>query len=123
MSAMTIKTKETNPFKLQKKTKLIQALAHCVKRRDRHLAGKIALALRLEKRLRALAHFARRLVGERDRDDPRGIGALLDQVRDLGGDDARLAAAGAGQDQERSCAMANGLALGRIQGKGHRRFG
>lgn len=27
MSAMTIKTKETNPFKLQKKTKLIQALA------------------------------------------------------------------------------------------------
>jgi hypothetical protein len=27
MSAMNIKTKETNPFKLQKKTKLIQALA------------------------------------------------------------------------------------------------
>lgn len=27
MSAMTIKTKETNPFKIQKKTKLIQALA------------------------------------------------------------------------------------------------
>ena len=27
MSTMTINTKETNPFKLQKKTKLIQALA------------------------------------------------------------------------------------------------
>ena len=27
MSAMTIKTKETNPFKIQKKTKLIQSLA------------------------------------------------------------------------------------------------
>lgn len=27
MSAMTIKTKETNPFKLQKKTKLIEQLA------------------------------------------------------------------------------------------------
>ena len=27
MSAMTIKTKETNPFKLQKKVKLIEALA------------------------------------------------------------------------------------------------
>ena len=27
MSAITIKTKETNPFKLQKKTKLIEALA------------------------------------------------------------------------------------------------
>ena len=27
MSAITIKTKETNPFKLQKKTKLIQELA------------------------------------------------------------------------------------------------
>ena len=27
MSAMTIKTKETNPFKLQKKTKLVQSLA------------------------------------------------------------------------------------------------
>ena len=26
MSAITIKTKETNPFKLQKKTKLIEAL-------------------------------------------------------------------------------------------------
>jgi hypothetical protein len=43
-----------------------------MKRRDRDLAGKLALALRLQKRLRALAHFARRLVGERDRDDPRG---------------------------------------------------
>ena len=27
MSAMTIKTKETNPFKLQKKTRLIEQLA------------------------------------------------------------------------------------------------
>lgn len=27
MSAMTIKTKETNPFKLQKKTKLVEQLA------------------------------------------------------------------------------------------------
>lgn len=28
MSAMTIKTKETNPFKLQKKTKLVEQLAN-----------------------------------------------------------------------------------------------
>jgi hypothetical protein len=37
MSAMTIKTKETNPFKIQKKTKLIEQLADL----DNEVLGKL----------------------------------------------------------------------------------
>ena len=75
------------------------------------------LALAREQRLRALAHFARRLVRERDRDDARRIGATFDQVRDLGRDHARLAAARAGQHEQRAVDVAHGVALRRIERK------
>jgi hypothetical protein len=44
---------------------------------------------------------------------------MLDQVRDLGGDDARLAAAGASQHEQRTVDVAHGLALRGIEGKLH----
>ena len=93
--------------------------SQCMERGDDHLRGLAGLALRLEQRLRALAHFARRLVGERDRDDPGRVDAALDQVCDLGGDDARLAAARAGQHEQGSVEVAHGLALRGIEGKLH----
>ena len=54
----------------------------------------------------ALAHFLRRLVGEGDRGDALGrIAPGRDQVRDLLDDHARLAAAGAGEHQQRAVAV------------------
>ena len=43
------------------------------------------------------------------------------EVRDLGGDHARLAAAGAGEHEQRAVAVAHGLALRGVERKGHRR--
>ena len=83
------------------------------------LLRSVALALLRQQRLRALAHLARGLVGERDRDDVRGIDAALDEMRDLGGDHAGLAAAGAGEHEQRTVAVAHGLALRSVEGKGH----
>ena len=51
-----------------------------------------------------------------------GIDALRDQVRDLRGDDARLAAARAGEHEQRPVGVAHGLALRRIEGERHRRL-
>ena len=55
----------------------------------------------------------------------RGIVPLRQQVRDLGRDHARLAAAGAGQHQQRTVDVADRLALRGVQGQRHRkgRFG
>ena len=61
------------------------------------------LTVGAEQRLDARAHFLRGLVGERDRQDFVRLGvAVADEVRDAAGDDARLAGAGAGEDQQRS---------------------
>ena len=50
----------------------------------------------------AHAHLARRLVGEGDRQDlMRASAAGGDEMRDAGGQDARLADAGAGENQDR----------------------
>ena len=69
----------------------------------------------------ALGHFLRRLVGEGDGGDVRGRDlALLDQVGDLLGDDAGLAAAGAGQHQQRAVEIAHRLALRRVERVRHR---
>ena len=46
----------------------------------------------------AALHFARGFVGEGDRQDLAGPNAGVDQVGDARGDDARLAAARAGDD-------------------------
>jgi hypothetical protein len=57
--------------------------AERMKGRDRRLLRRLGLALRGQKRLRAIAHLARGLVGERDRDNVRGIDAATDEMGDL----------------------------------------
>src|SRR6185312_17248881 len=57
-------------------------------------------------------HLARRLVGERDGQDPGGAHrARLNQVRDARGEDAGLAAAGTGEDQRRFARQRDRLEL------------
>ena len=57
-------------------------------------------------------HLAGSLVGKSDRSDVlRLVAVLLDQVRDLMRNHARLAAAGAGQHQQRTVEVRNGFAL------------
>ncbi len=64
----------------------------------------------------ALAHLAGGLVGEGDGEDaPRGDAALADQVGDAVRDDAGLAGAGAGEDEQRAVTVGDRLDLGRIQ--------
>ena len=66
--------------------------------------------------LHPLPHFIGRLVRKGDRQDIARIDVpLADQVRDPAGDHPRLAAARAGQDQERPVAVQDSLALGRIE--------
>jgi hypothetical protein len=63
-----------------------------------------------------LAHLAGGLVGEGDGQDVPGEDALLlHQPGDPVDDDAGLAAAGAGQDQQRPVAVDHRLALGLVQ--------
>jgi hypothetical protein len=69
-----------------------------------------------EQQLDALAHLGRGLVGERDRKDlvlPRA--PAVDEVREPVREDARLARAGSGEDQERPVAVRHSRALGRVQ--------
>ena len=62
--------------------------------------------------LDALAHLAGRLVGERDRQDLSGLRLVgVDQEGDAVREHARLAAAGAGEDQQRPLAVRDRLAL------------
>jgi hypothetical protein len=59
----------------------------------------------------ALLHFARGLVGKGDGEDISGRNALGDEVRDAKRDDAGLAGARPGQDQDRAVQCFDGLAL------------
>ena len=69
-----------------------------------------------DKQLDALAHLLRRLVRERDREDlVRARLARAQQVRDPVGQHARLARAGAGEDQQRTGGRGDGLALRRVE--------
>ena len=64
----------------------------------------------------ALAHLRRRLVGERDREDLPGTGLPgRQQVGDPVGEDAGLAGAGAGEDQERAAGVLDRFALRRVE--------
>ena len=64
----------------------------------------------------ALGHLARRLVGERDDEDPPRVDrAGRDGVGDPVGHDARLARAGAGVDDQRPARDPDGLDLGRVE--------
>ncbi len=74
----------------------------------------------------ALAHLARRLVGERDREDVLRVDAvMLDEVRDARRQHARLAGSGAGEHQHWSFEMEYRVALRGIETgepvSGHRR--
>jgi len=76
----------------------------------------IARVRRPRQQLDAVAHLLRRLVGEGDREDlVRLRAARQHQVRDPVGEHARLARPRAGQDQERTVAVLDGLPLGRVQ--------
>ena len=79
---------------------------------DGHLVG-VLLAQALG---HALAHFLGRLVGEGDRRDAaRRIAAAADQVGDLFHDHTRLAAARAGEHQQRAFDVQDGGGLGGIE--------
>ena len=66
------------------------------------------------------AHLARRLVRERDREDAvRRDARLGHEVRDAIGDDARLSAARAREDEERPVDVRDGFRLRRIQSVFH----
>ena len=60
----------------------------------------------------ATLHLVGGLVGEGEGDDLPGGDALGQQVRDAVRDDARLAAAGAGEDQQRAVDVGDSFALG-----------
>ena len=69
-----------------------------------------------EQPLDALAHLAGRLVRERDRQDLAGLRLVgVDQEGDPVGEHARLAAAGAREDQQRPLAVRDGLPLGLVE--------
>ena len=83
-----------------------------MKRRHPHAADVGA-----EQRLDPRAHFLGGLVRERDGQHfMRLCVAVADQVGDAAGDDARLAGAGAGEDQQRSVEVQDRFALLRVQG-------
>ena len=96
--------------------------ARRVERRDPHALGRLS-----EERLHSLAHFGRGLVREGDCEDlgrPRLAG--VDQAGDATGKYARLARAGAGDDQQRGSAIFDRFALSEIeagQKRGFLRFG
>src|SRR5207253_10986069 len=62
-------------------------------------------------RLDASAHLAGRFVRKRDRQNMVGADALTQEPSDSPGDDAGLAAAGAGQDQKGTFEMLDGCLL------------
>ncbi len=83
-----------------------------MERAKRYVATNVA-AHQLED---ALAHLARCLVSEGDGQDAARVDSLVgNEVGDAVGDDARLAAAGPGQDEERSLRDFDRFSLSRIQ--------
>ena len=72
---------------------------------------RLLVALRLEQLAGPGEHLLRRLVGERDRQNPRRTRAAPDEVGDPRDDDAGLARAGPGEHQERPHRRPHGLGL------------
>ncbi len=89
-----------------------QPRAQRMERRDPHAAAVLA-----DQRHDPQAHLFRRLVGERDREDLPRLGAAVgDEVRRTARDDARLAGACAGEDQQRTADVQDGFALFGVEG-------
>ena len=86
------------------------AHARGVERADPHLERH-----RPDQRGHTLAHLAGGLVGERDRQDLHGMHALVDEVGDAMGQHPRLARAGAGDHQQRTAAVHDGVELVGVQ--------
>src|SRR5437867_1475846 len=83
-------------------------------------AGPRPAGVGAEQRGHTRAHLPRRLVRERDGEDPRRRdAALADEMRDPGREDARLARSRAGEHEERAAGMADGGILGGVKGEGH----
>ena len=88
-----------------------QPRAEGVESREPHAPRVVA-----DQRRDALAHLAGGLVGERDRQHVVRLGVpVADEVCDAISDDARLARARAGKDEQRSVTMQNRFTLFRIQ--------
>ncbi len=85
-----------------------QPCAEAMKRADPHTTAGL-------ERLDALTHLAGGLIREGDGQDVAGPNALLKQIEDAARDDARFAAAGAGEDEQRSLEVRHRLALRRRQ--------
>ena len=84
-----------------------QAGTQRVKRRDPHPA-----AIDAEQRFNARPHLLRGLVRKCDREDAVGLcDAFADQVRDAMRDDAGLAGARAGKNQQRAIGVKNSFLL------------
>jgi hypothetical protein len=62
----------------------------------------------------AFAHLARGFVGEGKCKDVSGLNPLADEMSDSPGDDPRLPAACAGENQERATHVFDGLGLRRV---------
>ncbi len=77
--------------------------------------GCLLAAALAEQGQRAFSHLARGLVREGDRQDAVGPHPVLDQLRDAKGDDASLAGARAGQDQERAGERLDRFVLGAVE--------
>jgi hypothetical protein len=91
-----------------------------VEREDPHPASQAGT----DELLHALGHLARGLVGEGDREDlERADPVLADQVRDPMGEGPGLAAPGAGDDQDGSLRVQDGLALDVVERFEQRRRG
>ena len=63
----------------------------------------------------AVFHHARGFVGERDGENGAARDALFDQMGDAIGDDARLAGAGAGENEQRAFGREHGFALAFVE--------
>jgi hypothetical protein len=83
-----------------------QPVAQAVERPDPHAAR-----VDRQHRREARQHLARGLVGEGDREDAAGLAWPLRSGGDAGGEDARLAAAGAGEDEGALTRQRDGLEL------------
>ena len=90
-----------------------QAAAERVERADPGFAQGMAGAL--EQCADAVAHLVGGFVGEGDGENRIGRRALIDQIGDAVGDDARFARAGSRQDQQRTFGSEDSFALLRVQ--------
>jgi len=77
--------------------------------------GRLPAAAAAQQRRGPGEHLAGRLVGEGDRQDPRGSGAPLHELGDSCDHHPRLAGARTGEHQQRPRRRQHGIGLGRVE--------